>query len=81
MAANAVRTAARQWWLEERNRTRHLDRLAQLGVADDGALRARIDEGAFDDDVARVAVVLAEDVRDQLAVVNPSWLTDRHCRD
>ncbi len=45
-------------------------------MADDDALRARIDEGDFDDDVAGLAVALAADVRDQLAIVNPSWLRD-----
>ncbi len=79
VAANAVRTAARQWWLEERNATRHADRLEQLGVADDAELRARIGDGTFDGEVVDLAVVLAADAREQLAVVNPGWVSDpRH---
>ena len=77
VAANAVRTAARQWWLAARNERRHDQRLHDLGVADDEELRARIAAGAFDDELPDLAVVLAEAARDELAVVHPSWVDDR----
>ena len=76
IAANAVRTAARQWWLASRNRQRHAQRLAALGVADDDELRQQIAAGDHDDDVAGLALVLAGSARDGLAVVHPSWVTD-----
>lgn len=76
VAANAVRTASRQWWLAERNRRRHQQRLDDLGVGDDDELRDRIAEGTFDAELADLALVLAATARDALAVVHPTYLSD-----
>jgi len=52
----------------------HADRLAGLGFNGDAELASTIRSGSFDDSLDTVGRVLAQSVRDQLLVANPSYL-------
>ncbi len=54
----------------------HAERLRNFGVPDDATLAAAIRAGHYDDDLVGAGAVLAPGVRDQLLVVNPSYLRD-----
>lgn len=52
----------------------HAARLAQLGVADDAELAARIRSGELDDRLPEVRELVWATVRDKLSVANPKYL-------
>ena len=54
----------------------HAERLVTLGTPDEATMASAIRAGRYDDDLTAVGTVLAEGVRDQLLVVNPSYLDD-----
>jgi len=78
VAANVVATVRRELELGAGQAVRHDERLASLGIgatgrAGDVELAAAIRAGDLDDDLAGVAAVVRESVRDKLAVANPGY--------
>jgi aminoglycoside phosphotransferase (APT) family kinase protein len=73
VARNVLAMVGRELELGPAARAAQADRLRDLGVADAAALAAAIREGSFDGDLLEVASVLAEGVRDELLVANPSY--------
>ncbi|MEY2958383.1 MAG: hypothetical protein RLZZ01_951, partial [Actinomycetota bacterium] len=53
---------------------RHAERLAMLGVADDGELVRAIRDGSLDARLDEVRDAVHASVRDKLAVANPRYL-------
>jgi Domain of unknown function (DUF6285) len=54
----------------------HAERLLALGAPDEATVASTIRAGRYDEGLLDVGAVLAEGVRDQLLVVNPSYLDD-----
>lgn len=82
VAANVVATVRRELELGAVQAVRHDERLAALGIsaigrAGDIELAAAIRAGELDDDLAGVAAVVRESVRDKLAVANPGYWEQR----
>ncbi len=76
VARNALGIVERELLLGPDIVAAHDARLRDLGVHDDAMLAATVRAGAFDDDLDRVASVLAASARDQLLVANPSYLPE-----
>lgn len=74
VAANALRMVERELALEPALTEAHVERLAQLGCADDRALAAGIRSGSLDDRADEVRSLVAASVHDKLLVANPGWL-------
>ena len=73
VASNVLGMVEREIELGPAQEAAHRERLAQLGVADDAELAAGIRARAFDDRAEEVRDLLAEAVRDKLAVANPRY--------
>ncbi len=73
VASNVLGMVEREIELGPAQEAAHRDRLAQLGVADDAELAAAIRSRAFDDRAGELRELLAEAVRDKLAVANPRY--------
>ena len=73
VASNVLGMVEREIELGPAQEAAHRDRLAQLGVADDAELAAAIRGRAFDDRAEELRELLAEAVRDKLAVANPRY--------
>lgn len=71
VAANVVAQVERELALGPLIAERHRARLAELGVADDGALVGRIRDGSYADDDRVLLDALRSATRDTLAVVHP----------
>jgi hypothetical protein len=56
--------------------SRHRERLAQLGCADDEELARKIRDGDFVERLPEVRALVFESICDKLAVANPSYATD-----
>jgi aminoglycoside phosphotransferase (APT) family kinase protein len=74
VARNVVAMVGRELELGPAAAAARAERLDALGVADDKTLALAIREGAYDHDLSAVASILAGGVRDQLSVINPSYL-------
>lgn len=74
VARNVLATVGRELELGPATRDARAERRAALGVRSEAALAAAIREGVHDDDLLEVGAILAEGVRDQLLVANPSYL-------
>ena len=74
IAANMLAIVERELALGAEHQRAHAARLAELGVADDGALAAAIRSGALDDRADEVRALVWASVRDKLAVANPKYL-------
>jgi hypothetical protein len=74
VASNVLGMVEREIELGPAQEAAHRRRLAQLGVADDAELAAAIRSRAFDDRADELRDLLAETVRDKLAVANPRYL-------
>ena len=72
VAANMLAIVGRELQLGEQQRIDHDERLAELGVADDAELAARIRSGELSGE--RVRTLVWDSVRDKLAVANPRYL-------
>lgn len=73
VAANALAMVERELALGPQLVERHELRLAELGCATDAELAAAIRSGSFDGRFEELAVVLADDVADQLTVNHPGY--------
>jgi hypothetical protein len=73
VASNVLGMVEREIELGPAQETAHRERLAQLGVADDAELAAAIRNRGFDDRAEELRGLLAEAVRDKLAVSNPRY--------
>jgi len=73
VASNVLGMVEREIELGPAQETAHRERLAQLGVVDDAELAAAIRNRAFDDRAEELRGLLAEAVRDKLAVSNPRY--------
>ncbi|MGA7760062.1 MAG: DUF6285 domain-containing protein [Ilumatobacteraceae bacterium] len=73
VASNVLGMVEREIELGPAQDAAHRERLAQLGVADDAELAAAIRARAFDDRADELRDLLAEAVRDKLAVANPRY--------
>jgi len=76
VATNALRMVERELALEPDLTRAHVERLLQLGCADDRELAARIRSGALDGQAQEVRALVAASVHDKLLVANPGWLDD-----
>ncbi|HXZ62516.1 MAG TPA: DUF6285 domain-containing protein, partial [Acidimicrobiales bacterium] len=76
VARNALGIVERELLLGPDVAAAHESRLRDLGVHDDATLAAALRAGEFDDDLERVAGVLAASARDQLLVANPTYLPE-----
>ncbi len=76
VALNVLAMVRRELALGPAALAAHADRLLALGAPDDAAIASAIRTGRYDDDLLEVGAVLVEGVRDQLLVVNPSYLED-----
>jgi aminoglycoside phosphotransferase (APT) family kinase protein len=74
VARNVLATVGRELDLGPAARAAHEARLRALQVPDDAALSAAIRKGDHDDELLELGSILAEGVRDQLLVANPSYL-------
>jgi len=74
VAVNVLSMVERELALGAAQAVAHEERLAQLGVADDAELAARIRSGELDDRYELVRELVAASVRDKLAVANPKYL-------
>jgi hypothetical protein len=74
VAVNVLAMVERELALGAAHAVAHAARLAQLGVADDAELAARIRTGELDDRYELVRELVAASVRDKLAVANPKYL-------
>ena len=72
VAVNVLAMVERELQVGPAQAAAHAERLAQLGVADDAELAARIRAGGMDGPEVREAVWAG--VRDKLAVANPKYL-------
>ena len=73
VASNVLGMVEREIELGPAQEAAHRERLAKLGVADDAELAAAIRGRAFDDRADELRALLAEAVRDKLAVANPRY--------
>lgn len=76
VASNVLAMVGRELALGPAALAAHAERLLTLGAPDEATVAAAIRAGRYDDDLLDVGAVLAEGVRDQLLVVNPSYLDD-----
>ena len=76
VARNVVAMVGRELALGPAALAAHAERLLDLGAPDEATLASAIRAGQYDDDLLGLGTVLAEGVRDQLLVVNPSYLDD-----
>jgi hypothetical protein len=76
VATNALRMVERELAMEPALTAAHLERLGELGCADDRELAARIRSGSLDDRADEVRNLVAASVHDKLLVANPAWLAD-----
>ena len=74
VASNVLAMVEREIELGPAQATAHQERLALLGVADDGELAAAIRDRRFDDRAVELRSLLAEMVADKVAVANPRYL-------
>lgn len=74
VAVNALAIVERELAAGAEQAAAHAARLAQLGVADDAELAARIRAGDLDDRLDEVRALVWASVRDKLAVANPRYL-------
>ena len=74
VAANMLAIVQREIDFGPAQASRHHDRLALFGVADDAAWCAAIRAGDLDDRLDEVRTAVHEAVRDKLAVANPRYL-------
>lgn len=72
VAVNVLAMVERELQVGPAQAAAHAERLAQLGVADDAELAARIRAGGMDGPEVREAVWAG--VRDKVAVANPKYL-------
>lgn len=75
VAINVLSIVERELVLGQAHEAAHVDRLRELGVADDASLAAAIRAGELDHRLADVRAVVWQSVRDKLAVANPKYLT------
>jgi hypothetical protein len=73
VAVNVLAIVERELALGPAQAEAHRARLAQLGVADEADLAARIRAGELDDRLDEVKDVVWATVRDKLAVANPRY--------
>ena len=73
VAANVVATVEREMALGPEQEAAHRERLASLGMADDGELARAIRSGVLDDRLDEVRAAIRVDVDDRLAVANPNY--------
>jgi hypothetical protein len=73
VASNVLGMVEREIELGPAQEVAHRERLEQLGVADDAELAAAIRARAFDDRADELRGLLADAVRDKLAVANPRY--------
>ena len=73
VASNVLGMVEREIELGPAQQASHEERLAQLGVASDTELAAAIRRREFDDRSDELRALLAEAVRDKLAVANPRY--------
>jgi len=76
VARNVLAMVSRELTLGPAALAAHAERLLALGTPDEATVASTIRAGRYDDDLLGVGAVLAEGVRDQLLVVNPSYLDD-----
>jgi Ser/Thr protein kinase RdoA (MazF antagonist) len=76
VATNALRMVERELALEPELTDAHVERLRQLGCADDTELAGRIRSGSLDDRADEVRNLVAASVHDKLLVAHPEWLDD-----
>jgi len=74
VASNVIGMVEREIELGPAQRRAHEERLAKLGVADDRELAAAIRRRDFDDRGDELRALLADAVRDKLAVANPGYI-------
>ncbi len=74
VAVNVLAIVERELTLGPAQAEVHAARLAELGVADEGELAARIRAGDLDDRLDEVKAVVWATVQDKLAVANPAYL-------
>jgi hypothetical protein len=73
VAINMLNIVERELQLGPAQAAAHALRLAELGVADDKELAARIRAGDFDDHFSEVRDIVLATVKDKLAVANPRY--------
>lgn len=73
VASNVLAMVERELAIGPELDSRHGERLAALGVADDRELAAGIRAGRFDDQLDEVRRAVWASVRDKLAVANPTY--------
>lgn len=73
VAAGVLAIVERELAAGPRQAVVHAERLAELGVADDGALARGIRDGGLDDRWDEVVATVRETVGDKLAVANPTY--------
>jgi hypothetical protein len=76
VARNVLAMVGRELALGPAALAAHAERLLTLGAPDEAKVASAVRAGLYDDDLLAVGAVLAEGVRDQLLVVNPSYLDD-----
>jgi hypothetical protein len=76
VARNVLAMVGRELALGPVARAAHAERLLTLGAHDDATIASAIRAGRYDDEILGLGAVLAEGVRDQLLVVNPSYLDE-----
>jgi aminoglycoside phosphotransferase (APT) family kinase protein len=76
VALNVLAMVRRELALGPAALAAHTERLLTLGAPDEATVASAIRAGRYDDDLPDLGSVLAEGVRDQLLVVNPSYLED-----
>ncbi len=77
VARNVLAMVGRELELGPTALAAHGERLGLLGFSDDATLAAAVRAGHFDGDLPGLGAVLADGVRDQLLVANPSYLDRR----
>lgn len=76
VAINVLAMVERELEVGDEQHRRHVQRLAELGVADDQELAAAIRSGRMDDRLELVKESVWASVRDKVAVANPKYLHD-----
>jgi aminoglycoside phosphotransferase (APT) family kinase protein len=76
VAGNVLAMVGRELALGPAALAAHAERLRALGAPDEATVASTIRAGRHDEGLLDVGAVLAEGVRDQLLVVNPSYLDD-----
>jgi aminoglycoside phosphotransferase (APT) family kinase protein len=76
VARNVLAMVGRELALGPAALVAHAERLLTLGAPDEATVASAIRAGRYDDDLLDVGAALAEGVRDQLLVDNPSYLDD-----